>query len=126
MTEETARPGVDEMFCTTCGKIINKQAEICPHCGVRVRPAPVTGSQFDPNVRYSEKSRIVAGVLGIVLGGLGIHRFYLGNIGLGIVQIIVSIITLGIGSIWGFIEGIIIIAGANWKDSEGLPLRPYN
>ena len=74
---------------------------------------------------YSDKSRVLAGILGIILGGIGVHRFYLGNIGIGILQILVSVFTLGIGSVWGFIEGIIILAGGEWRDGDDLPLRPH-
>jgi len=80
----------------------------------------------DTDTVFSDRSRLAAGLLGILIGELGVHRFYLGNIGIGIIQIIVTIITLGIGGLWGFIEGIIIIAGANWKDAQGKPLRKYN
>jgi TM2 domain-containing membrane protein YozV len=75
------------------------------------------------DVMTSEKSRLAAGLLGIFLGAWGIHRFYLGNIGIGIIQIIVTLITCGIGGLWGFIEGIIIIAGGNWRDAKGMPLK---
>lgn len=117
---EPIKPGFDEMYCSSCGAVVKKLAEICVHCGVRV-----SNSFGQPQVDYSEKSRVTAGILGILLGGLGIHRFYLGSVGIGIVQIIVSIITLGFGSIWGFIEGVIIIAGGNWRDSKGKPLKKY-
>ena len=64
-------------------------------------------------------------ILGIVLGGIGVHRFYLGNVGLGILQIVVTVFTFGIGGLWGFIEGIIIVSGGKWKDGDGKPLRPH-
>ncbi|MSQ09369.1 MAG: TM2 domain-containing protein [Dehalococcoidia bacterium] len=76
------------------------------------------------NVQYSEKSRITAGILGILLGGIGVHSFYLGKTGKGILQIVVSVITLGIGGLWGFIEGIIIITGGKAVDGQGKPLKP--
>ncbi|MBI4336279.1 MAG: TM2 domain-containing protein [Chloroflexi bacterium] len=110
------------MYCSSCGAVIKKAAEICVKCGVRVSTPGLQPTQ----TAFSEKSRVAAGVLGILLGALGVHRFYLGYIGIGIVQIIVSIITLGIGSLWGFIEGIIIIAGGTWRDAAGKPLRKYN
>ena len=120
---EVPKPGADEMYCSSCGSIIKKRAEICVHCGVRVAgpSSPATSG-----VVFSEKSRLVAGILGILLGGLGVHRFYLGYVGIGILQIIVTILTLTVGSLWGFIEGIIILAGGSWKDREGRPLRKYN
>ncbi|MBI2918564.1 MAG: TM2 domain-containing protein [Chloroflexi bacterium] len=123
VTEATA-PGPDEIYCSSCGAIIKRRAEICMRCGVRVVGPPAAPPA--PATTFSDKSRLTAGILGILLGGIGVHRIYLGNIGIGILQIVVSIITLGIGSLWGFVEGIIIIAGGNWKDSRGMPLRKYN
>ncbi len=69
------------------------------------------------------KSKTTAGILGILLGGLGVHRFYLGYTGIGIAQILVTIFTLGIGSLWGFIEGILILTGSINKDAKGQPLQ---
>ncbi len=69
------------------------------------------------------KSKLAAGLLGILLGGLGVHRFYLGYIGIGVAQIAVSIITCGIGGLWGFIEGILILTGSGLTtDAQGRPL----
>ncbi|WP_167131973.1 TM2 domain-containing protein [Paramicrobacterium chengjingii] len=77
-----------------------------------------------PNDPYA-KSRLAAGLLGIFLGGWGIHRFYLGYAGIGIAQIIVTIVTFGFGALWGFIEGIMVLARAQsfQTDAEGRPLR---
>ncbi len=89
-----------------------------------------------PNPAYGypqAKSKIVAGLLGLFLGGLGIHRFYLGFTKVAVIQlvltIVVSIFTVGFGlffvGLWGFIEGIMILAGAaNFqRDAHGIPLR---
>ena len=53
--------------------------------------------------------KILAGVLGIVLGGLGIHRFVLGDTGGGLLRILITCITCGFGGIIGIIEGIIYL-----------------
>ncbi len=53
--------------------------------------------------------KIVAGILGILLGGLGIHKFYLGYTKQGILQIVITICTCGLGSFMGLIEGIIYL-----------------
>lgn len=71
------------------------------------------------------KSKMAAGLLGIFLGAWGIHNFYLGYTTRGIVQIIVTIVTCGVGGLWGFIEGIMILVG-NYKggvDAQGIPLK---
>ena len=63
---------------------------------------------MDGKIPGAEK-KVVAGILGILLGGLGIHRFYLGDITGGIIRIVVCVCTLGIGGIIGLIEGIIYL-----------------
>lgn len=106
-------PHIGNKFCQFCGQETNPLAEICIKCGVQLsRPNPIT------------KSKLAAGLLGIFLGGWGVHRFYLGYIGIGIAQIIVTIITCGIGGLWGFIEGILILTGSILQtDADGRPLR---
>jgi TM2 domain-containing membrane protein YozV len=70
-----------------------------------------------------QKSKIVAGILGILLGGFGVHRFYLGYTTIGIIQIVVTIVTCGIGAIWGLVEGILILVGSTiTTDAQGRPL----
>lgn len=53
--------------------------------------------------------KIAAGICGILLGGLGIHKFILGYTKEGIIQIIITICTCGFGSLLGLIEGIIYL-----------------
>lgn len=69
-------------------------------------------------VAVSEKGFVPAILLCLFLGGLGVHRFYVGKIGTGILQLI----TLGGFGIWALIDLIIIITG-NFKDSEGLLIK---
>ena len=68
------------------------------------------------------KKKMTAALLGIFLGAWGIHNFYLGFTKKAIIQIIVSVCTCGIGGIWGFIEGIMILTGSINQDAEGNPL----
>lgn len=56
-----------------------------------------------------QSKRIVAGVLALLLGSLGVHKFFLGYTKEGIIQLVVSIVTCGIGGIIAFIEGIIYL-----------------
>ena len=55
------------------------------------------------------EKKILCGILGILLGSLGIHKFILGYTKEGIIQIVVSDLTCGFGGIIGFIEGIIYL-----------------
>ncbi|MGV1037571.1 MAG: NINE protein [Candidatus Nanopelagicales bacterium] len=88
------------------------------------QPGPPVAYQ-QPNYDPRAKSRMAAGLLGIFLGGFGVHRFYLGYTTIGIVQILVTVVTCGIGAIWGLIEGIMILAQAQSfrTDAQGVPLR---
>lgn len=91
-----------------------------PH--VATPPPQPMYAPMSPDGIYSWRNRWVAGVLGILLGALGVHRFYLGFVGIGIVQVIVGLCTAGIVSgIWGFIEGILCFCGA-MRDVDGRPL----
>ena len=75
------------------------------------------------------KSKLVAGLLGIFLGGLGIHRFYLGYTAIGILQVAATLFlgafTFGLTALWGLVEGIMILTGAGYfqRDAKGIPLR---
>lgn len=91
--------GESQKYCTNCGELINKQAEICPECGVRQEAATSTAS--------SGTDQTVAGILAILLGSLGAHKFYQGRIGLGLLYLCFSW-TL-IPAIIAFIEGILML-----------------
>ena len=67
---------------------------------------------------FSEKEWLVALLLSLVLGYLGVDRFYLGHVGLGILKLI----TLGGLGIW-YVVDLILIATGGLRDSNGLPLR---
>lgn len=114
------------MYCEHCGSKLEKGAAFCTNCG-----APVTASKINSesvNESYQEtssKSKVAAGVLGIMLGGLGVHNFYLGYTGKAVAQLLLStigaIIIFGpiISSIWGFIEGILYLVSNDKRDANG-------
>ena len=93
--------------------------------GAAPSPPTVCGGSPPPDwTGYSWRNRWVAGALGVLLGPWGVHRFYLGYVGIGVLQIVVTILTVGFGGLWGFIEGVLCLVGA-WPahDADGLPLR---
>ncbi len=55
------------------------------------------------------EKKMLAGILGILLGGFGVHRFVLGDTTGGIIRIAITLFTCGAGSIIGLIEGIIYL-----------------
>ncbi|MFE1996897.1 TM2 domain-containing protein [Leptospira kirschneri] len=96
--------GIDEVFCSSCGSVIKKAAEICPKCGVRQK-----GNVSD--------NWLITFLLCLFLGVLGVHRFYTGKIGTGILMLI----TGGGCGIWTLIDLIMILLG-NYKDSQSNPI----
>ena len=84
---------------------------------------PYAVQQVDQYGRpLSDKSKVVAGVLGIALGGFGAGRFYTGHTGMAIAQLVVTLVTCGLGHFWGLIDGIMVLANGG-TDAQGRVLR---
>ena len=117
-------------YCANCGNPLQPGAAVCMSCGfasnAAVKAPAVPGA----------KSKMAAGLLGIFLGGFGVHNFYLGYTGKAIGQlsitlgvILLSVITCGLATplaclapIWGLVEGIMILCGSINTDANGVPL----
>ncbi|MFI3215567.1 MAG: TM2 domain-containing protein [Methylococcales bacterium] len=69
------------------------------------------------------KSRWIATLLGLFLGPIGAHRFYLGFYKIALAQIALTILTQGYGVIWGFIDTVLLFGGHIHKDSKNRPLK---
>ena len=95
-------------FCTNCGNLIASQAELCLNCGVRQNSTAIPGG----------KSRVAAGLLAIFLGSFGVHKFYMGKIGMGILYLLFC--WTAIPGIIGFIEGIIYLCESDEKFASRL------
>ena len=90
-------------------------------------------TQQQPGYGYAQKSKIVAGLLGLFLGTLGVHNFYLGYTGKAVAQLLLTligwIIFIGpiISGIWALIEAVLILCssyGSNWhRDGHGQELQ---
>ena len=103
----------NEKYCSECGALINIRAEICPKCGVRQHLIPGGSSE-----NISKENRwLTCLLLCWFLGVFGVHRFYTGHTGIGVVQLL----TLGGCGIWTLIDFIIIATG-NFKDAQGNPI----
>ena len=76
------------VHCRDCGEMISSSALSCPRCGGR----QVVGGQV------GQKSRVAAILLAFFLGGFGVHKFYLGRVGQGILYLIFF---------WTFIPAVI-------------------
>ncbi len=108
-------------FCPNCGAEINEGADICLKCGKKI-----TDTNSNNGSNPNGKSKIAAGLLGIFLGALGVHNFYLGYTSKAVAQLLMTVLTCGIlgvvSEIWGLIEGILILTGSIDKDASGNPL----
>lgn len=91
-----------------------------PPAGGTYTGDPAAPYGYDPYGRpYSDKSKVVAGVLQLFLGGLGVGRFYTGHTGMALGQLF----TCGGCGIWALIDGIMLLAGDGATDAQGRVLR---
>lgn len=93
----------DHKFCRDCGAAISARAEICPRCGVR-QTSPLGALAYTAD---NGKSKIAAALFAIFLGSLGVHKFYLGRIGWGLVYL--CLCWCFIPGLLGLIEGILYL-----------------
>ncbi|HUU68555.1 MAG TPA: TM2 domain-containing protein [Planctomycetota bacterium] len=120
------------VVCVTCGCNPWAGSKFCQNCGAPTPAPPIYGADFctkcgvlltkvpPPNA----KSKLVAGLLGIFVGWAGVHRFYLGYTGIGVIQIIATLCSFGLAGLWGFIEGILILCDTGiTTDAQGRPLK---
>jgi RNA polymerase subunit RPABC4/transcription elongation factor Spt4 len=99
-------PKAGDKYCHNCKAETNASSPICMKCGVSLKGEnPLKGEG---------KDWLTTLLLCFFLGFLGIHRFYTGHTGIGVVQLL----TLGCCGIWTLIDFIIIIVG-NFKDAKG-------
>jgi len=89
--------GADQVYCVECGELVYKQAEVCPSCGSR---QPDHDGQKDTD-------QVAAGILAILLGGVGVHKFYQGNTRNGVLYL--CFFWTGIPAVLGLVEGILIL-----------------
>jgi len=98
-------PNKGRNFCQNCGAETDKNAIVCTKCGVKLA-TPLEGKDW-----------LTTLLLCIFLGWLGIHRFYVGKTGTGILMLL----TCGGCGIWTIID-IITIATGSFTDKHGNPL----
>ena len=121
------------VLCPQCGAPAAEGAAKCEYCGAAIGQ-PVAQPQAQPQYNQQsynpvnpaaanlpEKSKIVAGILALLLGGLGIHKFYLGQIGKGILYLILC--WTYVPGIIAFVEGIIILTSSDEKFQQKYKCR---
>ena len=135
-------------FCKFCGELIDEDCVVCPKCGKQVED--LKGKSDDRNIiinnnnnnsssssisaaaaavadgrssyapSVSPKSWIATLLLCVFFGIFGVHRFYVGKVGTGILMILLC--ATGISEIWCIIDFICILL-KRFKDKQGLPIK---
>lgn len=96
---------VQQKMCVNCHKQINVTYATCPFCGV-VQPTAGTSTMPGAPIQSGTKNRMTAAWLAILLGDFGVHKFYLGQSGMGI---------LYLAFCWTIIPGIAgVVEGFNY------------
>jgi len=117
-------------YCPQCGSATLPGATICSQCGIRLNPQMGnTNNTANRVYNPAAKSKVVAGILGILLGSLGIHNFYLGFTNKAVAQLLITVLSCGalsiVSAIWGLVEGIYYLIGHEGytADAQGVPLN---
>lgn len=92
---------------------MSNNTTVCPKCGESTAQNPLFGC--------SSKSRLIALILCLFFGVIGVHRFYAGRVASGIFMIL----TAGGLGIWNFIDTLVILCG-NFKDGDGRVIKDWN
>lgn len=103
-------------YCPNCGKPVVGETNFCPECGA---PLKIANYQNQPASNKTNEDRwLISLILCILVGSLGIHRFYTGNIVTGVLMLI----TLGGCGVWTIID-LIMIAANTYRDGNGNTLK---
>lgn len=110
--------GTGNGYCANCGAAIAPNSAVCLNCGVASNfgVPVVSGAGSDPYV--SEKDWLTTLLICLFAGGLGIHRFYVGKTGTGILWLL----TVGCFGIGSLIDLIMVICG-KFTDSDGKVIK---
>ena len=94
---------------TRASEVADLESNIPPIPPTPQTPPPFYGAYNQPARPIYKKDRVLTGLFAILLGGLGIHYFYLGKVGPGVVCILASLVSCGIWQIVTLIQGIMML-----------------
>jgi len=95
--------GASQKYCHACASVLDARAELCPKCGVRQHGQHGGLAATTP----SGRSRIAAALFALLLGGLGVHKFYLGQVGQGVFYLLFC--WTFIPALIAFVEAIVLL-----------------
>jgi TM2 domain-containing membrane protein YozV len=111
-------PRAEKNFCYSCGVAVNSKQIICVQCGVSLGSSEAGSWSSMP----AKHSKTTAGLLAILLGGIGAHKFYHGSWGWGILYL-VSVLTM-IPAVISFVEAIVLLSMDQEKYDSTYNLAP--
>ena len=104
------KTGDGDKFCANCGKEVAPNADVCMNCGVAIKKA---------NKNLNGQDKIVLIIVALIVGGLGIHNFMMGETKKGVFRIIMSLLC-GIGYIFALVDLVKIAMDTYVVDFEKL------
>ena len=120
-----ASPLGHHKFCRRCGVALNPEQIVCIKCGAGVLPGRNFSGGYGGSVGGEPKNKLAAGLLAIFLGWIGIHKFYMGSWGWGMVFVAVVFTTGGflglVTGICGLVEGILYLTMPQEQFDEKYP-----
>ena len=110
------KAGEGSTYCANCGNALNPNASVCMNCGVAVGGAGTAGGKQN-NLNGQDKTMMI--IMCILLGGIGIHNFMMGETKKGIFKIIMCL-CCGIGYIFAIIDLVKICTDSYVADPNAL------
>ncbi len=120
--DEVATLGPGKKHCYACANILDARAELCPKCGVRqpgTAGALAVTSPAPAPIPTTSRSKTTAALLALFLGGFGIHKFYLGQGGLGVLYLL--FFWTFIPAIVAFIEALVLLGMGEQEFARKFP-----
>ena len=119
-----ANKGQGNNYCSECGKEVKNKdvAEVCLNCGCKLKNSKINIHNSLKGINGTSKpignSKVVAGILAILLGAIGIHNFYLGYKEKGFIQVAIFLVALLIfepivlvNNVWSIVDAVNIFRG---------------
>lgn len=121
-SDEVSTLGQHKKHCFACANILDVRAELCPRCGVRQPAVPGASTHASPSpapVPTTTKSKSTAALLALFVGGVGVHKFYLGQTGAGIVYLL--FFWTFIPALVAFIEALVLFGMSDREFATKFP-----
>ncbi len=116
-TDCGVKVGTGNKFCNNCGKATDEKAYVCVSCGIKLSQDSESGKTKIVYITPDGKRQInwiVAMIISFFFGYLGVDRFMMGQVGIGILKLV----TCGGCGVWSLVDFILIVTKYKFKDVE--------